>query len=631
MIGMLRRRPALTDALAMLCLAALPFVYFWQVTLGARVFDNGDISSVFLPFRLELERALAQGQLPLWTTHLHAGFPLFAEGQVAALYPPNLLLYRLLPIPQALSYTILVHVAWAAVGIYLLARLNGAGAAGGFLAGIALSFSGFFLAHLQHLALLSAAAWLPWMLYLQGRYWRAESTPNSHSRFWFVLSSLAIGIQFLCGSPHMEFLNVLAFCAFGLFSPLVWFDDQVTNIGDLAHRTFKRLAKTALTTCAAIAAGALVAAAQLIPTAELLANSVRPASSGDGFSTSYSLTPAALVQFIAPFAWSGPPTVLNQEYWGYFGLVPLMLALAAPFLKRSVSTTFLAVFSIVSLSLTLGSLNPLYGILDAMPVVNGFRVPARFLYLFLVGAAILAGVGVDELLKRLGRLRVSPAAALWASAGLVVLLWTGTALDLASFSRPFLASLDSTTTPAELMQAPISVEALASGAAPYRIFTNIYNETFRPNHPLIYDIDEAQNYSPLELARNDAYLADLSPAMVDLMNIRYFIQPSGPLPAEFAQPTASVVLDLFQGPLELAPTVTSRVVITSYLDNPGSLPAGFAAGDLVLTGNDGASFALPIRAGIETGDWAGEVDDASSAMSNPSAARVVSFPAYLLS
>jgi len=86
------------DLLAVLFLILFPFVYFWQVTLGQGVWLTTDILRLFYPFSVELARALNEGRLPLWTPNLLAGFPLLAEGQVGALYPINLLLYKFFPV-----------------------------------------------------------------------------------------------------------------------------------------------------------------------------------------------------------------------------------------------------------------------------------------------------------------------------------------------------------------------------------------------------------------------------------------------------------------------------------------------------------------------------------------------------
>ncbi|MCI0477748.1 MAG: hypothetical protein L0Y55_16010, partial [Anaerolineales bacterium] len=108
-------------------LTLFPFIYFWQVTLGQGVWLTTDILRLFYPFSVELSRALSENRLPLWTPNLLAGFPLLAESQVGALYPINLLLYKFLPTHHALSFNILLHIAWAGCGMYVFTRTRGIG------------------------------------------------------------------------------------------------------------------------------------------------------------------------------------------------------------------------------------------------------------------------------------------------------------------------------------------------------------------------------------------------------------------------------------------------------------------------------------------------------------------------
>ncbi|MBI3742304.1 MAG: hypothetical protein HY257_11195, partial [Chloroflexi bacterium] len=106
------------DIRANFFLIAWPLIYFLPITLGQQVWYGTDIIRLFHPFGVELSRALNAGRLPLWTPNLLAGFPLLAEGQIAALYPPNWILFRLLPAHFAISASILLHLAWAGVGMY---------------------------------------------------------------------------------------------------------------------------------------------------------------------------------------------------------------------------------------------------------------------------------------------------------------------------------------------------------------------------------------------------------------------------------------------------------------------------------------------------------------------------------
>ena len=407
-----RRVFGTSDAGAVLFLVVLPFVYFLPVTLGQGLFLGTDTLRTYFPLGVELSRALNQGQLPLWTNDIYAGFPLLADTQIGALYPINLLLYRLLPASLALPYGMLLHLAWAGCGMYALARSWKIGVAGALLAGLVFSFNGFFFTRLMHVTIILTAAWLPWLIFLHNRFARARMTPlpdvispkqiqaqaekKSAAGIWFFLLSLALAMQFLSGFPQIAFLNTLAFGVVVFCGGFLWGQSNVdTTLRGIVKVVFDR----ALWVVLPIVIAGGIAAAQLLPTIELTGFSLRGGAASESFVTSYSLPPAFLTQFVFPFS-HGEPSESNNEYLAYFGLVPLILAATALFIKRNRVTVFWLLFALVALSLALGDLNPVYLLLYRLPGFSFFRVPSRYLYLFVFAAAILAAMALDELLRR---------------------------------------------------------------------------------------------------------------------------------------------------------------------------------------------------------------------------------------
>jgi hypothetical protein len=161
------------DALAILFLVAWHLVYFFPVTLAQQVWFTADIVRLFYPFGMEYSRALSEGRLPLWSPNLLAGFPLLAETQVAALYPPNLFIYKILPAYFAISCSNLLHLAWASCGMYSLARSMGLRVSGDLLPAFVFSFNGFIFGHLSHPTVIAAISWLPWIVFFHYRHLQA--------------------------------------------------------------------------------------------------------------------------------------------------------------------------------------------------------------------------------------------------------------------------------------------------------------------------------------------------------------------------------------------------------------------------------------------------------------------------
>ena len=575
------------DLTAILLLALWPFVYYWPVALGQRAFTEGDILWINFPIRTELARALVQGRLPLWTPDIQAGLPLLAEGQAGAFYPINLLLYRLLPPQYAFSYIVLINLAFASIGMYLLCRALGLGYFSALLAGFVFGASGAMTAHVSHLDVLTTICWLPWLAFFQQKYWQAK-LENNPTSVWFVLGCFSIGLQFLGGFPPIALLNIIACALFGILGPSLLGERKAPRLSRSTNVPLKQLLPgSVIVTGVEIILGTGLAAIQLLPTAELTGLSIRAQEMGRSFYNSYSLAPLAISQFLVPFGYLGTPSADNMEFWGYMGVLPVFLALSALFLRRERRTFLIFLFGVLMLSLALGGVNPLYDWLYYVPVFNRFRIPARFLFLFCFSIALLAAFGFEELLSRLkpsiwhtwkslllGVMLIALALGVvylaytqpvefwfgawhWLPIPLVIAV-SGTIimgvkraisqpsfaiivlglsfLDLGAFSAPFLATLTRMAPPAELVQVPRTVLAMDATQTPYRVFVNKFpwvtqasvRATLWSGLPLVYGKEGViVGYNPFTLAlqRNESYVQNMSLPMRDLMNIRYYLLP----------------------------------------------------------------------------------------------------------
>ncbi len=677
------------DGLAVLFLAIWPWIYFLPIALGLGLWLGADTLRTYFPLGVELSRSLSQGRLPLWTNGISAGFPLLADGQIGALYPVNLLLYRFLPASLALPYDTLLHLSWAGIGMYALARSWKTSAAGALLAGLVFSFSGFFFTRLMHTTIILTGAWLPWLIFLQDRFQRAQSEKKSVAAIWFLLTVLSLAAQFLTGFPQIAFLNSLAFVVIGFCGRLLW--NKSNSQGDqMPRRVAVREGLTSIVwTTLPVILGAGVAAIQLVPTAELAGYSVRGGAGNLTFVTGYSLPPVFLSQFVFPFV-QGEPSEANNEYLAYFGLAPLVLAMLAPFLRRNRRTIFLALFALGALSLALGELNPIYQLLYRLPGLNLFRVPARYLYLFVFAAALLSATAFDDLASRLSpdpraarsiaaftlitkvtsviavviALAYTQPLEFWMRAwqylpwllalAIGIVLWLARTrriargtwavvllglvfVDLSSYAPAFLATIAPIVPASNIVSIPRSLPALDSAQLPGRFFTD---ESFFPSPPalrgslfpntsLIYDRESAQAYSSLALGRHEAYLIDPSPAMLNLANVRYFMVPLEPRPSDKSiLPYRALAVDLFSSPIVISPTSAAAIEVTSFTDQAAEATNGTVAGEIEIQTRDGQVETFPLRLGIETADWDYARKHAEGAVQPNQAPVAYSFPAY---
>ncbi len=377
----------------------------------------------FYPYRAFLSQAIRDGRLPLWNPYLFLGAPFFADSQAGALYPFNLL-FTWLPVPYQVSAALVIHIALAGLFTYLFARRSlQLGRAGAFTASATFALGGFLLAQAEHVNQLSISAYLPLMLYLWDRVRErsAEFASVRKIRAAFWPASALAGVVALCvlaGHAQSLYICLVAVAVYALRpAPSGWAHSDRGKRRALAARS-----GLALLVLAVVAAfGLLMAAAQVLPTLELSRLSLRGGGMTYREAVSFSLRPRLLLTALLPQYRAG----VFSEYIAYVGIFGMALAVAGFWRSpdRSKARSF-ALMAGVGFLLALGGFNPLYYILyRVVPGFDLFRVPARWMLLYHTGAAMLAGMGVQALLRpdesiRLG-LRWRPV--------------VGTALGLAAF------------------------------------------------------------------------------------------------------------------------------------------------------------------------------------------------------
>ncbi|MEN6479501.1 MAG: YfhO family protein, partial [Anaerolineales bacterium] len=328
--------------------------------LLGRVYNGGDITRQYLPQRVELARALRAGRLPWWSSRLGLGYPLLAEGETGALYPPNWLVCAVFSSEVGITVSIVLHYLWAALGMVLFLRRAGRSWVAAMLGAVAFCFGGFMGAHLSHLAMLTVASWLPWMLVSTQRLFAAEHRWRSA-----LALTACVALQFLAGHAQMSLLGLLVTAAAAL-----WYTFQAKD------RPWSRLAAWV----GAIAAGTLLALPQLLPTIELALQSQRAGGVDVEYFTSYSFHPLLTATFLSPFVRGAPDPEGSVELMAYLGILPLALAWIAVRHGHARERWFCLGLAAVGLVLAVGRWNPLYAYLQRIPVLNLFRVPARYLY-----------------------------------------------------------------------------------------------------------------------------------------------------------------------------------------------------------------------------------------------------------
>ena len=409
------------------CAAAL-FLPLVVALATNRVFTLDDLALFHVPTRYLYAQALSAGDAISWTPSLASGFYLHGEGQVGMLHPLHLLLYSALPFAAAFNLDIIFNYGFALAGGVLLLRRFGMSAPAAWLGGLLIAFSGFNLMHLLHVNAIAVAAHLPWLMLTAELVVMAKSGIERMAGAIGV--ALVLGSAFLMGFPQCVLLSAIAVAAYVLWR----LARAAAHDGRRRH-----VAPTLAWLAAAAVGGAGLGAVQLLPTMDVAAASVRNDVS-TGFALSYSLHPFNLVQLVAPYAIRGRAFVATGElaihesavYGGAFGTLAIAWALLRrrDLPHRPIVGWALGVCA-ASLVLALGRYGGFYYALASLPVFGWFRAPARFIFLFHFGMAIVAAAVFDDLLA----LVRAPQRRSWGMlAGPAVLVLSSAAIALAGYA-----------------------------------------------------------------------------------------------------------------------------------------------------------------------------------------------------
>ena len=399
------RLPWWRDLAALLALLGCTVVVYWPTLLGIGLYARSDTYTFFFPVFATLHRSLREGALPLWESGIFGGFPLFAEGQIGALYPPNVLAALLLP--SALDGFLALrvfHVVVAALGAYALARSLGCSPLGSCVAGLVFGFGSFVVGQQHHANLVAAGVWLPLALACVEL---ALRRPRWTSHGYLALAGLLLGLQALASHVQPVMLGGALLVAYIPARQVAACLSGWRDVPDRAERRRTVIGAVLLGGWALVVVpvlGAAIAAAQLLPLHELSRESWRTAGWSYQDAVEYSFPPPNFLTLLFPYFFrtaDGGQWSLWQawEVVLYVGVVPLLLGLLALARTRHWSVAFFGVVAVVSGLLALGGYAPfgLYELLRTLPGMDLQRAPARFTFLTGLALAMLAAHGADRL------------------------------------------------------------------------------------------------------------------------------------------------------------------------------------------------------------------------------------------
>lgn len=456
-------------------IVAAVVIFYWIPITSSEASIQWDAVDVHYSSQKYFADHLRAGEMPFWTPYIFSGFPFLADPQVGAWYPPNWPFFLIGITPRAIQFELLVHAVLACLGAFLFLQCYVSNRAAAAVGALAYGLSGFFAEHSSHVGMFCTAAGLPWLLLCFDRALESAALRNT------ILAGLIGGTMILAG--HFQ-VALYSFAALGLFA-----------IAKLIERP-KSAARLFSILAGAAAISLLLSMIQTLPGLELAAQSIR---SGANYATSHErvLQPSALLNFFWPTATGIFAGITDASYYLYSGF--LLIPLAVLGVKNKTLRIPGLLLTLLPVWYMLGPAGGLYWVGAIIPGLHRVRAPIHFLFVALLGLAMLAASGTAWLMER------------WKTRWLIVLLpalffadvfyWNSVANPLAYARNSFDDLYGNRERLAEEKALP-SQPPLTRFEMPERL------TVFGPlNHPLDLRLEAVYGYNPLELQAYAEYMA----------------------------------------------------------------------------------------------------------------------------
>jgi len=355
------------------------------VSLLGRVYFAQEISISDLveqnyPMRGVLSDSLAQGRLPFWSTLIFGGFPILAESQIGALFPPNWIGPWDNP-GRSLSLTLVLVLFMAGLSTYRLALAVGLSPLAAFVSGATWPLSGQFVSNTIHPNFLAAVCLAPLALAMA-----EESCRRGDSRRILGMAPV-LAFSFFAGYPQMVYLTVMAI--------LLSLASRWLPAWDPRRRPGLKTLVWLLVVGSL--AGAL-AFPQLRATLEFKANSARAGGLEFNAAGLGSVKPSWLARWIYPWI-QGDVSRLGTPFpedgffiWTHAGILSaIALGLALLRIKQQPWLFRPILLLGCSLLVAFGRHTPVFEWLRVLPGFNSFRFPCRALFFSELLLSLLLG------------------------------------------------------------------------------------------------------------------------------------------------------------------------------------------------------------------------------------------------
>lgn len=369
--------------------------FYWELIFNHVLYltpyvGTNDLLDLHIPFRHFLIESIKTYEFPHWSKDVSSGYPIYAEGQIGALYPLNLV-STFFPLLTSVKFTIISSYLLLFMYSFLYLRTIGFNQLGSLFGSLSIVFSGFSINQIMHWPILVSV-----YLFIAQTFF-LEKKLRGGNWGWVVLTALFMGFSFLGGHPQINLYVLLAVAIYWL-------------VFSWARKVHYFGVVSALVIYFVVSFG--IGAVQLIPQYELVQNSTRAQGVAAVSIDRYSFDFVDLLTFVSPFAnydksMTYETLLVNgwprDEMYIYPGVVVVIFALIGIiFAKRNLYVYLFVAVLLASLILSFGTKLP-PGYIFTVPPFNFFRIPFRIIFFANIAIAVLSAWGIQILVNKYRR------------------------------------------------------------------------------------------------------------------------------------------------------------------------------------------------------------------------------------
>lgn len=344
-----------------------------------------DLSYFFVHWRYFGFHELKSANLALWNPHYYCGAPFFGNFQSALLYPLNFL-YLLAPLDAAINWTIALHVLLGGVFTFYWVRGRGLHSLAALLSALMFMFCGPHFLQIQagHLPNLCTLIWAP-LLFLA-----IDQLMDRPALLPCLLGNFAFAMSILAGHPQYVFYMGVAA---GIYA--------VLNLVRAPHR-----GKIMLGLGGIVAGGICLGAVQLFTGLDEGREGMRSLGLSYESASTFSFPPENFLTLVAPWCFGDAISIAYVGRWFvtdvslFVSVMGLALAVCGMAAGARATRRFSITMLVITLVLAMGGYTPVFHFLfNYVPGFNLFRGTDKFLWLAALFLSMLAGIGLDRLLR----------------------------------------------------------------------------------------------------------------------------------------------------------------------------------------------------------------------------------------